>query len=179
VLLARLPAPLSRAGFALQFVNRTDCLPGSIADGLTRYLRITDGKDPSMGGLMLISALSIVVGILLVIGGVQEFYFRGLLNHETQPFFIGLLGAITGLLLVLSGKALMRKWSEWRTLALSGAVLNLVFLVYAAAAPHRNVGIFALLIGVLASAALVLQVARTRSRGTPHHEPPSSAPTRA
>jgi hypothetical protein len=43
--------------------------------------------------------------------------------------------------------------------------LNLVFLLYAAAPPHRNVGIFALLIGVIASTGLILQVVRQGRSG--------------
>ncbi|HEX2093509.1 MAG TPA: hypothetical protein VHG28_13975 [Longimicrobiaceae bacterium] len=95
----------------------------------------------------MLALLNMVLGILLAIGGIQELVIRGVLNGEGQPFGMGLLGAVTGLLLVVSGVALVREWPQRRTWVSLAALLNLPFVVYGALPPHRNVGILVLLVG--------------------------------
>jgi hypothetical protein len=114
------------------------------------------GRDSpsSVEAPMAVAMVAIVVGVLLGIAGVQELYFRGIVNNEPQPFFIGFLGTVTSLLLVAAGVAMMRGWPQRRNLMLIAAILNAVFLVYSALPPHRNVGILALVIGAAVSCLL-------------------------
>ena len=101
----------------------------------------------TMEGPMAVAIAAIVVGILLEFGAVQEFYVAGIQANQSQPVFVGLVGAVASLLLVVAGIAMIRGWRQRRNLMLVSAVLNVVFLVYSALPPHRNVGILALVLG--------------------------------
>jgi hypothetical protein len=54
---------------------------------------------------------------------------------------------LVSVLLALSGVGLWRRWPNARSLLAVAAVLSIVFHVYAACPPHRNVGILVLLVG--------------------------------
>ena len=94
----------------------------------------------------MLAVLTVVVGVLLGVGAVQELYIRGIVNHEGQPFAVGLLGAITSLLLIAAGAGIAGDWAQRRTIVLVAATLSLIFHAYAALPPHRNVGIAVLVI---------------------------------
>lgn len=96
---------------------------------------------------MSLALMNVVVAALLGFGAVQELWVRGVRGGETQPFWIGLAGALVCALLALSGFALWRPLPGARTLVVLAAVSSIVFHVYAALPPHRNVGVAALIIG--------------------------------
>ena len=97
---------------------------------------------------MILAVLNILVALFLGYGAVEEFGERGVRGGEMQPLVVGLAGAFVSLLLVLSGIWLLRRRSNARTLVVVAALLSIVFHVYAALPPHRNVGILVLLVGV-------------------------------
>ena len=96
---------------------------------------------------MILAFLNILVALFLGYGAVEEFWMRGVRGGEVQPLIVGLVGAFVSVLLALSGFALWRRWPNARVLAIAAAVLSIVFHVYAAFPPHRNVGILVLLVG--------------------------------
>jgi hypothetical protein len=95
---------------------------------------------------MIFAILNILVALFLGYGAVEEFWVRGVGGGEVQPLVVGLAGVFVSILLALSGVGLWRRWPNARTLAVA-AVLSIVFHVYAACPPHRNVGILVLLVG--------------------------------
>jgi hypothetical protein len=94
---------------------------------------------------------------------VQEIIVRGIIDHEIQPTIIGIIGTVVSILFLLSGIAIWRKWASTRRLAIITAILSIVFHVYAALPPHRNVGPPALIIGV--GFGLVLLIVMFSSKG--------------
>ncbi|HEY9404015.1 MAG TPA: hypothetical protein VIQ24_15250 [Pyrinomonadaceae bacterium] len=96
---------------------------------------------------MILAILNILVALFLGYGAVEEFWVRGVRGGEMQPLVVGLMGAFVSVLLALSGVWLLRRRPDARTLAIVAAVLSIVFHVYAACPPHRNVGILVLLVG--------------------------------
>ena len=96
---------------------------------------------------MIFAILNILVALFLGYGAVEEFWVRGVRGGEVQPLVVGLTGAFVSILLALSGVGLWRRWPNARTLAVAAALLSIVFHVYAACPPHRNVGILVLLVG--------------------------------
>jgi peptidoglycan/LPS O-acetylase OafA/YrhL len=111
---------------------------------------------------MVFAVLNIVVALVLGFGVVQEFIVRGLRDRESQPF-IGLAGIVVSVLFITSGVAMWRKWPSARRLAIVTAVSSILFHVYAALPPHRNVGPPALIIG--AGYGLVLLIITLSSKG--------------
>lgn len=96
---------------------------------------------------MALALFSILVALFLGFGAVGEFIVRGVRGGEVQPFFVGLAGIIVSLLLAGAGVALWRRWPSARKLVLIAALSSVVFHVYAALPPHRNVGVLALVVG--------------------------------
>ncbi len=96
---------------------------------------------------MILAVLNILVALFLGYGAGEEFWERGVRGGELQPLVIGLAGASVSLLLALSGVWLWRRRPNARTLTVVAALLSIVFHVYAALPPHRNVGILVLLVG--------------------------------
>lgn len=113
---------------------------------------------------MIFAVLNILVALVLGFGAVQELLVPGLRGGEVQvqPFFIGLAGTVVSVLFIISGVAMWWKWPSARRLAIVTAVSSILFHVYAALPPHRNVGLPALIIG--AGYGLVLLVI-TLSKG--------------
>ena len=114
---------------------------------------------------MILAILSILVGFLTGFGAVQELIVGGIIDHEVYPGIIGTIGTIISILFLLTGIALWRKWPSTRRLAIVTAISSIVFHVYAALPPHRNVGPPALILG--AGFGLVLLFVMLRSRGKP------------
>ena len=96
---------------------------------------------------MAVPVLNILVALVVGFGAVQEMVVPGIRGGQTQPLVVGLVGTLVSLLLAASGVALWRRWPNARALAIAAAVLAVLFHVYGALPPHRNVGIAALLIG--------------------------------
>ena len=96
---------------------------------------------------MTLAVLNILVALLTGFGAVQEIIVRGIRDQETEPFSIGLAGMVVSVLFFTSGIALWRKWPSARGLVIVTATLSILFHVYAALPPHRNVGPVALIVG--------------------------------
>jgi hypothetical protein len=96
---------------------------------------------------MKLGLLNILVALFLGYGAVDELIQRGIRGGEAQPFVIGAVGIVVSVLLVASGIALWRRRPGARRLAVVAAVASVLFHVYAALPPHRNVGILVLLVG--------------------------------
>ena len=90
---------------------------------------------------MALALVSIVVALVLGYGAVAELWIRGVRNGETQPFVIGVVGALVGGTLLVSAVARLRRWENARGLTIFTAVALIAFHVYGALPPHRNVGI--------------------------------------
>ena len=119
---------------------------------------------------MKLGLLNIVVALFLGYGAVEELIVRGVRGGETQPFVIGAVGIVVSALLVASGIALWRRRSGARRLALVAAVASVLFHVYAALPPHRNVGILVLLIGAgYGLLLLALTLSSGRAGSVPAH----------
>ncbi|HEX7173750.1 MAG TPA: hypothetical protein VF240_00510 [Pyrinomonadaceae bacterium] len=96
---------------------------------------------------MKLGLLNILVALFLGYGAVEELIVRGVRGGETQPFVIGLIGIVVSVLLVVSGIALWQRRAGARRLAIVAAIASMLFHVYAALPPHRNVGILVLIVG--------------------------------
>jgi hypothetical protein len=108
----------------------------------------------------------LVAALLLGFGALQELWIRGIVGGEAQPLAVGAIGAMLSLLLAGTGVALWRRTALARPLALGTAAAMSTFHVYAALPPHRNVGLSALLVALLAAGILVAR-AVNRERGAP------------
>ena len=112
---------------------------------------------------MILAVLSILIGLLTGFGAVQGLIARGIINGGVQPLIIGLAGTAVSVLFLISGIAMWRKWPSTRRLVIITAILSILFHVYAALPPHRNVGPVALIVG--AGYGLVLLIATLSSKG--------------
>ena len=111
---------------------------------------------------MILAILSILVGLLTGFGAVQELIVPGIMDRRLQPAIIGSIGTVISVLFLISGIAMLRSWQSMRRLAIITAILSIIFHVYAALPPHRNVGVLALILG--AGFGLVLLFAMLRSK---------------
>jgi hypothetical protein len=112
---------------------------------------------------MILVVLCFLAALLTGFGAVQELIVRGIIDHEVQPAIIGIIGSVVSILFLVSGIAMWRKWASTRRLAIITGILSIVFHVYAALPPHRNVGPPALIIGV--GFGLVLLIVMFSSKG--------------
>lgn len=112
---------------------------------------------------MILVVLSILVALLTGFGAVQELIVPGINNGQVQPFIIGLIGAVVSVMFLISGIAMWRKWATARTWIIVTAISSIVFHVYAALPPHRNVGPVALIVG--AGYGLILLIFAFTSKG--------------
>jgi tryptophan-rich sensory protein len=96
---------------------------------------------------MVLAVLNILVALALGFGAVQELIVPGIIDHQVQPAIIGIVGTVISVLFLISGIAMWRKWPSSRRLVIITAVASILFHVYAALPPHRNVGFPALIIG--------------------------------
>lgn len=97
---------------------------------------------------MILIVLCFLVALLTGFGAVQEIVVSGIIDHEVYPAIIGTIGTVISILFLLTGIAMWRKWPSTRRLTIVTAILSIVFHVYAALPPHRNMGYPALIIGV-------------------------------
>jgi hypothetical protein len=112
---------------------------------------------------MILVVLCFLVASLTGFGAVQELIVPGIIGGGVQPAIIGIIGTIVSVLFLISGIAMWRKWPSTRRLAIVTAILSIVFHVYAALPPHRNVGPPALILG--AGFGLVLLIITLSSKG--------------
>lgn len=112
---------------------------------------------------MTLALLNLLVALFLGFGAVQEFIIRGIRDGEAQPLMVGLSGIIVSLLFVISGLALWLRWPNTREMLMLTGALSVIFHVYAALPPHRNVRITALVVG--AGYGLILLIVTLVSRG--------------
>jgi len=96
---------------------------------------------------MILVVLSILVGLLTGFGAMQELIVRGIIDRELQPLIISLVGVVVSVLFLTSGLAMWRQWPGTRRLVVITAIVSILFHVYAALPPHRNVGPVALIVG--------------------------------
>jgi hypothetical protein len=112
---------------------------------------------------MVLAVLNILIGLLLGFGAAQEFIVLGLVDRRVQPFFAGLAGIVVSVLFITSGVGIWRKWPSARRLVIVTAISSILFHVYAALPPHRNMGFVALIVG--AGYGLVLLIITLSSKG--------------
>jgi len=103
-----------------------------------------------------------VIGFLLGLGGLRELVVDGIWYGQLQPLLIGAAGALVSSLLVLAAVAIWLRWSRWPRLASLAGALSIVFHIYAALQPQRNVGLLAMTLGVGIGVALLAHVGRRR-----------------
>jgi tryptophan-rich sensory protein len=111
---------------------------------------------------MILVVLCFLVALLTGFGAVQELIVPGIIGGGVQPAIIGMIGTVISVLFLISGIAMWRKWPSTRRLAIVTAVFSIVFHVYGALPPHRNMGYPALIIGV--GFGLVLLIATLTSK---------------
>ena len=112
---------------------------------------------------MTLVVLNILVALVNGFGAVQELIVSGIGGRAWQPFLMGVGGIIVSILFIVSGVAIWRKWPSARRLAIITATFSILFHVYAALPPHRNMGWPALIIG--AGYGLVLLIVTLSSKG--------------
>ena len=112
---------------------------------------------------MVLAVLNILVALALGFGAVQEVIVPGIQGGSVQAFFIGLAGIAVSVMFIASGVAMLQKWPGARRLLIITAISSILFHVYAALPPHRNVGPPALIIG--AGYGLVLLIITLISKG--------------
>jgi tryptophan-rich sensory protein len=117
---------------------------------------------------MILAILTILVGLLVGFGGAQELIVRGIIDHEVYPAILGIIGTIIGVLFIVSAIAMWRKWPSTRWLVIVTSILSIVFHVYAALPPYRNVGLGALIIGAgYGLVLLIVMLSSKRNRTAP------------
>ena len=104
-----------------------------------------------------------VIGFLLGLGGLRELLVDGIWMGQFQPLLVGAAGALVSLLLLLAALAIWLRWSRWPRLATCAGAVSIVFHLYAALPPARNVGLLAMAMGVGVGAALLAHVRRQRA----------------
>lgn len=109
---------------------------------------------------MALALFNILVAVVLGYGAVEELWVRGVRGGETQPLVVGIVGALVCLLLLLAGVARLRRSAGERRLAVASGLLLILFHLYAALPPHRNVGIAVAAVATIYG--LVLLFARPR-----------------
>ena len=101
-----------------------------------------------------------VIGFLLGLGGLREFLVDGIWYGQLQPLLVGAAGALVSSLLLLAAIAIWLRWSRWPSLATSAGAISIVFHLYAALQPQRNVGVLAMALGIGVGVALLAHARR-------------------
>ena len=111
---------------------------------------------------MVLAVINFLMAVLIGYGAMEELIVRGIRGGEMQPLLIGVSGIAVSILLITSGIAMLRKTHSARRLVVITAILCILFHVYAALPPHRNVGIPGLIIGAGYGLALLLTTLGSR-----------------
>jgi hypothetical protein len=117
---------------------------------------------PARSEVSVLPLTTAVIGFLLGLGGLREFLVDGIWYGQLQPLLVGAAGALVASLLLLAALAIWRRWSRWPRLAAFAGAVSIVFHVYAALQPERNVGLLAMTLGIGVGVALLAHVRRTR-----------------
>jgi hypothetical protein len=112
---------------------------------------------------MILVVLCFLVALLTGFGAGQQIVVGGIIDHEVYPTIIGTIGTVISGLFLVTGIAMWLKWPSTRRLAVVSGISSVVFHVYAALPPHRNMGYPALIIGV--GFGLVLLIVMFTSKG--------------
>ena len=115
---------------------------------------------------MIVAALSLIAALLLGKAGYDEMIVLGIRGGLIQPLYVGITGILVSTLIGLAGVALWRRWPRARGFAIVAAVLSMVFHIYGALPPHRNVGVIGAVLGV-AIGVVLLVAARRRPPAAP------------
>src|SRR5687768_9362436 len=111
--------------------------------------------------------ISILVGLALGFGAVQELVVRGIRGGEVQPGIVGSIAAVASLLFIVSGILDLRDSPHARRIAIAAALLSIAIHVYGALPPRRNVGPVARILGVgWGISLLAVHLWKTRSNAT-------------
>ena len=111
-----------------------------------------------------------LVGIALGFGAVYELWSVFTRGGATLGLVTGVFGLIVSALMIASAAALWRNVRNARQLAIGTTVLTLAFCAFVMMPGNRIVGMFAVLLSVLASAVLAW-IARRSTNGTPGPQP--------
>ena len=111
--------------------------------------------QPSRASVVLV-ALNILVALATGFGALQQLIFDGIGDHRLQPLLLGLAAFCISVLFIISGVALLRQWQTASQLIASTGILSVLLHVYGALPPHRNMGIFSLIVGAGYGLAMVL-----------------------
>jgi hypothetical protein len=111
---------------------------GALADALWFQQRRTD---------LLLVTLNLLVALATGSGALQHLIIDGILAQQTQPLLLSLVAIVVSILFVTSGIALFRRWSSVRRLIILTGALSILVHIYGALPPHRNMGVFALIVG--------------------------------
>ena len=90
-----------------------------------------------MRGQMPFALLAIVFGALEWAGGAQEMVYLGILQSETYPLVAGVLGVVTGSLLVAAGVALLVRSPLAPVLAQATAWISVPVFTLTGVITHR------------------------------------------
>jgi hypothetical protein len=113
---------------------------------------------------LFLGALNILVALALGFFAVQEFAIRGIRDGQLQPFVLSSAAILVSILFIISAVAMLREWTNARSLVLITGVSSLLVHVYGALPPHRNMGYPALLVGVGYAVVMVLVYRRNVPR---------------
>jgi hypothetical protein len=114
------------------------------------------------------SILNIIIGGILGFGAMQELIVRGIIDREIQPAILGSLSAISSVLLIAAGVAMLKEWPSAHILTIWAGLSVIAVHVWGAMPPHHNVGIPAFLLGVgYGMSLLAVHALRRRSRQMP------------
>lgn len=105
---------------------------------------------------------SLIAAALLVYGGVQELYVRGIQGGEGQPFRVGLLGAATAVLLLAAVAWRWRRGAAAARAVRVAAALVIALHLYGALNHDRNVGPFAALVAIGWSVGMLILASRRK-----------------
>ncbi|HEX8210299.1 MAG TPA: hypothetical protein VF584_08925 [Longimicrobium sp.] len=114
---------------------------------------------------------SLVAAALLIFGGVQELYIRGIQGGEVQPFWVGVFGAASTALLLLAVVARWRRGAAANALVRTAALLVIVVHLYGTVNADRNVGPFAALVAFAWSFGMLLLLVRAGAAPAATREP--------
>jgi hypothetical protein len=115
---------------------------------------------PAHSEVSVLPLTTAVIGFLLGLGGLREFLVDGIWYGQLQPLLVGAAGALVSSLLLLAAVAIWLQWSRWPRLAAFAGALSIVFHLYGALQPGRNVGLLAMTMGVGIGVALLAHARR-------------------
>src|SRR5688572_29152747 len=105
------------------------------------------------------AVISILIGLFLGYGAVEQFLVRGIREGLPQPAILGAAATVASALLIFSGVARLKRMPDHRRLALVAAALIVMVHAYGVLPPHRNVGMLAAVLGIGYGAVLLLTTA--------------------